>query len=120
MTMTVESYTIRLQTCKEGENPRYYRKVQRLVSGGKVTNGIAFVFVPQGATVALTTMEYEAGVATDLLDMLEANWLQEPVPTLMKNAGEKKLALGIWQQIVFVELDVRPRDRTVLLQLIGE
>ncbi len=28
--------------------------------------------------------------------------------------------LGTWQQIVFVELDVRPRQREVIVQLIGE
>jgi len=33
---------------------------------------------------------------------------------------DKKLTLGTWQQIVFLELDVRPRDRTVIVQLVGE
>lgn len=32
----------------------------------------------------------------------------------------RKLVLGTWQQIVFVELDIRPRDRTVIVQVIGE
>jgi thiamine phosphate synthase YjbQ (UPF0047 family) len=31
-----------------------------------------------------------------------------------------ELALGEWQQIVLVELDVRPRTRKVIVQLMGE
>jgi len=32
----------------------------------------------------------------------------------------KKLMLGTWQQIVFIEFDVRPRDRTVIVHSMGE
>jgi thiamine phosphate synthase YjbQ (UPF0047 family) len=28
--------------------------------------------------------------------------------------------LGTWQQLVFIELDVRPRNRTIVVQLIGD
>ena len=31
-----------------------------------------------------------------------------------------KLTLGIWQQIVFIELDVRNRNRTLIVQIIGK
>lgn len=41
-------------------------------------------------------------------------------PDLFVPFGKGKLTLGTWQQSVFVELDVRPRDRTVLVQLMGE
>jgi thiamine phosphate synthase YjbQ (UPF0047 family) len=30
------------------------------------------------------------------------------------------LMLGTWQQIVLLEMDTRPRDRKIILQLIGE
>jgi len=40
-------------------------------------------------------------------------------PDLFVPFGKGQLMLGTWQQI-FVELDVRPRDRTVLVQLMGE
>jgi len=33
---------------------------------------------------------------------------------------EKNLSLGTWQQIVFVEFDTRPRDRMIVVQLVGE
>ena len=41
-------------------------------------------------------------------------------PDLSVRFLDKKLTLGTWQQIVFVELDTSPRDRTVIVQLIGE
>src|SRR6266705_2731537 len=41
-------------------------------------------------------------------------------PDLFVPIREKSLVLGTWQQIVFIELDVRSRDRTLVVQLIGE
>jgi len=41
-------------------------------------------------------------------------------PDLSVPFVEKKLALGTWQQIVFIEFDVRPRDRTVIVNSMGE
>jgi thiamine phosphate synthase YjbQ (UPF0047 family) len=32
----------------------------------------------------------------------------------------KQLMLGTWQQIVFIEFDVRPRDRTIIVHSMGE
>jgi thiamine phosphate synthase YjbQ (UPF0047 family) len=31
-----------------------------------------------------------------------------------------RLTLGTWQQIIFKELDVRKRNRSLILQIIGE
>ena len=33
---------------------------------------------------------------------------------------EKKLVLGTWQQIIIVDFDNRPRNRTVIAQVMGE
>ncbi|MEM2681011.1 MAG: YjbQ family protein, partial [Candidatus Bathyarchaeia archaeon] len=41
-------------------------------------------------------------------------------PSLTVPFENKKLLLGTWQQIVFLELDVRKRDRELILQIIGE
>ncbi len=41
-------------------------------------------------------------------------------PSLTVPFNEKRLVLGTWQQIVFIELDVRPRKREVIVQIIGE
>jgi secondary thiamine-phosphate synthase enzyme len=34
--------------------------------------------------------------------------------------NDKGLCLGTWQQVVFMDLDNRARDRTIVLQFIGE
>jgi len=97
---------------------------------------VAVVFAV-GSTVAVTTMEYEPGGVADLqalLDRLipaegdyEHNRLNhdtnshahqrasligpsEQVPVL-----DGDLALGTWQQLVLIDFDDRPRQRTVVV-----
>ena len=139
----VGSEKIILRTSSEGDTLDITEKVQAIISEGEITNGVVFLFVP-GSTAALTTMEYEPGVVVDLLSALErlapksSSYVHEKRwhdgngnghshvrdalvgPDLYIPIRDKKLVLGTWQQIVFIELDVRPRDRTVVVQLIGE
>lgn len=139
--MTVYSKTLSLQTRHEGEILDITDRVQDLVEAGKMTNGVAFLFIP-GSTAALTTLEYEPGLLSDLPEMLEriapksARYAHEEQwhdgnghshiraalmgPDLFVPVRDSRLVLGTWQQIVFIELDTRPRDRTVIVQLIGE
>jgi secondary thiamine-phosphate synthase enzyme len=115
-------------------------QVARVVDeAGSVTSGIATVFVP-GATAAITTMEHEPGNVSDLralLDRLvppEADYqhnrlnhdtnahahiraaLVGPSESIPIEAG--RLLLGTWQQIVLVDFDDRPRERTVLVNVV--
>jgi secondary thiamine-phosphate synthase enzyme len=139
--MTVESHTVRLQTRAEGEILDITDRVQAIVDKGTIKNGVVFLFVP-GSTAALTTIEYEPGLLIDLPSMLERIAPREGSyqherrwhdgnghshvrasligPDLSVPFERKKLMLGTWQQIVFVELDVRPRDRTIIVKSIGE
>ncbi len=139
--MVVESHTISFRTSKEGELVDISDLVQGLVKESKLSDGIAFLFVP-GSTAALTTIEYEPGLVSDFpaaLDRLvprnvsyehEKRWHDGNGHSHVKAAllgpdlsvpfQRRKLLLGTWQQIVFVELDVRPRDRTVVVQLVGD
>ena len=139
--MGVESKSLSLRTHREGEILDITGKVQAIVEKAVVRDGVVFLFVP-GSTGALTMIEYEPGLLTDfpaLLDRLiprripyehEKHWhdgnghshvrASMIGPDLFVPFGKGKLMLGTWQQIVFVELDVRPRDRTVLVQLMGE
>ena len=41
-------------------------------------------------------------------------------PALTVPFVEKTLTLGTWQQIVFVDFDIRPRQRELVVQIIGE
>jgi secondary thiamine-phosphate synthase enzyme len=101
--------------------------------------GVASVFVP-GATAAITTMENEPGNVFDLRQVLDqlvprdAGWehnrlnhdsnahahiraaIVGPSETIPFEAG--RLMLGTWQQIVLVDFDDRPRERTVLVNVI--
>jgi len=139
--MTFESHIVRLATQKDGEILDITDKVQTIVENGTIKNGVVFLFVP-GSTAALTTIEYEPGLLVDLLSMLERvaprnssyeherRWhdgnghshIRASLigPDLSVPFERKKLMLGTWQQIVFVELDVRPRDRTVIVNSMGE
>jgi len=139
--MTVESNVVRIETQKEGEILDITEKVQAIVGKGTIKNGVAFLFVP-GSTAALTTIEYEPGLLADLPSMLERIAPREGSyeherrwhdgnghshirasligPDLSVPFEAKRLMLGTWQQIVFIEFDVRPRDRTVIIHSMGE
>ena len=140
-TMTVESREMRFRTHGESEILDITDKTQAIVNSSKLKNGVVTLFVP-GSTAALTTIEYEPGLLIDLPQALErlapkdANYEHETRwhdgnghshirasiigPDLTVPFLEKRLTLGTWQQIIFIELDTRPRDRTVIVQLIGD
>ncbi len=139
--MTVESQELRFRTHREGEILDITDKTQTVIESSRMRNGVAVLFVP-GSTGAITTIEYEPGLLADLPVALErlapkdASYEHEKRwhdgnghshvrasmigPDLSVPFRDKKLTLGTWQQIVFLELDVRPRDRTVIVQLVGE
>ncbi len=114
--------------------------VQRLVAEGPVADGIVTAFV-RGSTAAITTMEFEPGGVADLralLDRLipvqgdyEHNRLNHDTNShahqraSLIGASEQvpviggSLALGTWQQLVLIDFDDRPRDRTVVVQVVS-
>lgn len=115
--------------------------LQNIVNKSKLKNGIVCVFVP-GSTGTITTIEYEPGLMKDLPRALQKiapkgehydhheTWhddnghshvrasLMGPSITVPIRNG--KVIHGPWQQIVFVELDTRDRDRNIIVQIIGE
>lgn len=116
-------------------------QVSRELSGADLSSGTATVFVA-GSTCAVTTIEYESGVLSDLKDAFErmapeamryahnARWgdgnghshVRASVlgPSLTVPFSEDGPLLGTWQQIVLVDFDNRPRTRKVIVQIIGE
>jgi secondary thiamine-phosphate synthase enzyme len=137
--MTVSGGMLRLQTAGHGQIVDLTEGVARIVTTSGVDRGLVTVFAV-GATVAVTTMEYEPGGVADLqrlLDRLipaggdyEHNRLNhdtnshahlraaiigpsETIPVL-----DGRPTLGTWQQIVLVDFDDRPRDRTVSVQVL--
>jgi len=136
-------FTKRLRLATKGENyvADITELVQQAVGESGLDAGVATVFVP-GSTAAVTTMEYEPGLARDFPQMLERvapegisyghqmAWHDDNGrshvkaslvgPSLSVPFERGRLTLGTWQQIVFVELDIRPRSREVVVQLVGE
>ncbi|RQW81591.1 MAG: YjbQ family protein [Methanothrix sp.] len=126
---------------RSGDLKDITEEVQGIVLDSDLEAGTATVFVP-GATGAVTTIEYEDGLASDLGDALQRLAPQEIDyahnlrwhdgnghshirasligPSLVVPFSGKRLMLGTWQQIVFLELDNRPRHRKIIVQIMGE
>jgi secondary thiamine-phosphate synthase enzyme len=115
--------------------------VGRIVEESGVQTGIAHIF-NVGSTAAIGTIEFEPGLQQDLPELLdrlippslsyghEQAWhdgnghshlqatLQGPSLTVPVSGG--RLVLGTWQQIFHLECDVRPRQRTLVITVLGE
>ena len=132
---------ITISTHKEGEIVDITDEVKKIVEKSGVRNGIVCVFVP-GSTGAVTTIEYEPGLMKDLPAALERlapkntyyhhhemwhdgnghSHVRASIigPSLTIPVQNSTLIHGTWQQIVFVELDIRKRRRNIVVQVIGE
>ena len=114
--------------------------VQRIVAAGPVADGLVTAFV-RGSTAAITTMEFEPGGVADLRDLVnrlvpvegdyEHNRLNHDTNShahqraSLIGASDQvplvhgRLSLGTWQQLVLIDFDDRPRDRTVVEQVVS-
>ena len=115
--------------------------VANAVRESTVTSGVATVFVV-GSTAAVTTIEFEPGAVADLNHLLEEiaprkaeyrhhlRWGDDNGsshvrasllgPSLGVPFADGKLLVGPWQQIMLLELDTRPRQRQIVIQIVGE
>lgn len=110
-------------------------KVHEVVSRSGVRNGLVHVFAPH-ATGILVLTENEYGLLNDIKNFLEKvipkrggymhpsnahshlrSMLLPPDKTLPVVDG--RVEFGTWQSLIFVETDVHPRRRTVIIQVIG-
>jgi secondary thiamine-phosphate synthase enzyme len=116
-------------------------QVQEAVKKSTLKAGTVTIFCP-GSTGALTTLEFESGVVGDLKQVLDEitppdrnyrhhlRWGDDNGhshiraaligPSLTVPFLDGDLTLGTWQQIVFCDLDTRPRERRLVLQIMGE
>ena len=135
------SETISLSTKGFSDILEITHHVDAVIDRSRIENGLVTVFCP-GSTGAVTTIEYESGVLKDLQKAIEKivpsnipyehdkRWgdgngfshvraaLMKPSLTLPLIKG--RLALGTWQQIVFIDFDNRRRERSILIQVMGE
>jgi len=116
-------------------------EVRRACESLEVSGGVAHLFVA-GSTAALSTIEYEPGAIEDLKDALErvapmdadykdneawhdGNGYAHVRAALMKPSLSipivgGRLLLGTWQQIIHLECDIRPRQREIVVTVLGE
>ena len=138
----VELHTgqLRFSTDGDGDVIDLTEGVESVLEASGVENGVVSVFVP-GSTAAVTAMEHEPGGVKDLREALERlipaqgdyehNRLNHDTnshahiraaivgPSETVPVRDGGLALGTWQQLVLVDFDDRPRQRTVVVQVIG-
>jgi secondary thiamine-phosphate synthase enzyme len=139
--MTVITKNIQIKSKSENHIIDITDQVSKIVKESKVENGAVIVFVV-GSTAAITTIEYEPGLQKDFSEMLsrlvpkEIEYAHDNTwhdgnghahvrasligPSLAIPIIEGRLTLGTWQQIVLVEMDTRPRERKIIIQVLGE
>jgi secondary thiamine-phosphate synthase enzyme len=132
---------IAVQTSGELDVVDLTGRVDELVNGSGVKDGIAHLFVA-GSTAAITTIEYEPGAVADLTDAFSrliprnmeyahnARWGDGNGHSHVRAAilgadisvpvRDGRPFLGTWQQVILVEFDTRNRSRKVYLTVTGE
>lgn len=139
--MPVKSLSIQVFAHGDADIHDITEDIARQIAGSGLKDGTITIFCPS-STSALTTIEFESGAVSDLKRLFDeivppdreyahnARWgdgnghshvraaLLGPSITIPFVDGQ--LTLGTWQQIIFVDFDNRPRQRKLVLQLIGE
>ena len=139
--MNVITKIVQLKPSEEDDIIDVTKQTSDALRESELNNGIVNVFVA-GSTAAVTTIEYEPGLRYDFPKMLsriapkdiqyrhDETWhdgnghshvrasLVGPSLTIPFSNGA--LLLGTWQQIVMLEMDTRPRERALTIQILGE
>ncbi len=116
-------------------------QLQKVFKASGLNDGIITVFL-SGSTAGITTFEHEPGLIRDLKEFYDkvvpsnvhynhdetwgdANGFSHvratfTGPSMVIPFEKGKLLLGTWQQVVLMEFDNRPRQRDIVVQLMGE
>jgi secondary thiamine-phosphate synthase enzyme len=138
--MPTHTTEVRLSTDGDGDVVDITERMRSAVAESGLGDGQATAFV-RGSTAAITTMEYEPGGVHDLRVTLERlipttgeyehNRLNHDTNSHAHQRAaivgasqtvpvqDGRLMLGTWQQLVLIDFDDRPRERTVVLQVVG-
>ena len=139
--MTVKTLTINLSTKGNADIQDITNQVSQTVAESGLNDGVVTVFTPS-STSGLTTIEYESGCLSDLRRLFDE--IIDPARHYAHNARwgdgnghshvraallgasfcvpfvNRRLTLGTWQQIIFIDFDNRQRRRELIVQLMGE
>jgi secondary thiamine-phosphate synthase enzyme len=139
--MMVKTLSISLNTRGNADIHDITDEIAGLVADSGFENGTVTVFCPS-STSGLTTIEYESGALSDLRRLFDeiapqdreyahnARWhdgnghshVRAALlgPSLTIPFVDFRLTLGTWQQVIYVDFDNRPRQRQLVVQIIGE
>ncbi len=114
--------------------------VSKMLNDSEFVEGQLLLFVP-GSTGGITTIEYEPGLVKDITEFMEAilpmnkryhhdeTWndgngyahLRSSLikPSLTVPFASRRMLLGTWQQIIFIDFDNRKRERHLIIQFTG-
>ena len=127
--------TIKFTTKGEIDYIDLSEEAQEVVSASKVKNGITHIFAPHATGILILT-ENDDALLEDIKVFLEElvprrknyhhpsnahahlrSMLLPPDKTLPVIDG--CIEFGTWQSLLYVETDVYPRERTVIIQVMG-
>jgi len=139
--MTVVTKDITLQSRGNCDIIDITSQVAKHVEKSVINDGTVTLFIV-GSTAGITTVEYEPNLLSDFKDMWDRVIPQNIPYEHNKTWGDgnghshvrastlgasltvpfvnKRLTLGTWQQIIFVDFDNRPRSRKIAVQILGE
>jgi secondary thiamine-phosphate synthase enzyme len=139
--MKIVSEIINKQTNGNTEIINITDDIQAILKNSGIENGLCTVFCI-GSTGGITTLEYERGLIKDLPEFLnqiipqnkryhhDATWGDGNGHSHLRSALIKtsfsipvvnsELTLGTWQQVVFIDFDNRPRNRRIVIQIMGK
>ena len=130
-----------LDTRGDGDTIDVTPDAQKAIDNAGLVDGLCTVFVAH-STCGIATIEHEPGCTADLQAIFgemapeDARWkhnelnddtnghsharaaLLGPSNTIPFAHGE--LLLGVWQKVVCIDFDDRPRTRKIVIQLLGE
>lgn len=138
--MTVITKTIRLSTEGNAEVIDITPQVSEILKKLAIKDGIVNISL-SGSTGAVTTCEYEPGLIEDIKDIFDklipagryhhdrawgdGNGHSHLRSSLVGSSASfsfnnRKMNLGTWQQIIFIDFDNRSRQRELICQFVGE
>ncbi|MGZ9226073.1 MAG: secondary thiamine-phosphate synthase enzyme YjbQ [Anaerolineales bacterium] len=139
--MAVKTTSISLHTNGNADIHDITDQIASAITRSALMAGTVTIFCPS-STSALTTIEYESGAVSDLRRLFD-----ETIPADREYAHnerwhdgnghshvraallgpsitipfvDRQLTLGTWQQVIYVDFDNRPRQRQLVVQLVGE
>ena len=138
--MAMYSEELQLQTKGFTDIINITNDVHHFISKNDCKEGQLLIFI-DGSTAAISTIEYEPGLLQDLPELLESiipmekryhhddtwhdgNGYAHLRSTLIGTSMtvpviSGRVVLGTWQQIILIDFDNGPRNRSVILQFVG-